>query len=163
VPDVPSSDSRANNAELSQHRQRSLVSIPSVAGQPPSAGSDGNQDGALCAFIPSVCRAAHRDLTPRMPGPHVILDHDRPGGEATRLPTLLQWTPNARRTRRAHAGNGRQRRSLTSKSQLLSMAEALSRLIPNADCRVILVIRHRQVEKWHFSAAGWLRVSGPLD
>ena len=24
------------------------------------------------------------------------------------------------------------------------MAEALSRLIPNADCRVILVIRHRQ-------------------
>ena len=34
---------------------------------------------------------------------------------------------------------------LTGKSQLLSMAEALSRLIPNADCRVILVIRHRQV------------------
>ena len=30
-------------------------------------------------------------------------------------------------------------------SQLLSMAVALSRLIPNADCRVILVIRHRQV------------------
>ena len=38
----------------------------------------------------------------------------------------------------------RQRRSLTGKSQLLSMAEALSRLVPNADCRLILVIRHRQ-------------------
>src|SRR6202049_4058802 len=46
VPDVPASDSRANNAQLSQHRQRSLVSIPPVAGQPPSAGGDGNQDGA---------------------------------------------------------------------------------------------------------------------
>src|SRR5215831_6439886 len=34
--------------------------------------------GALCAFIPSVCRAAHRNLTPRMPGPHVILDRHRP-------------------------------------------------------------------------------------
>jgi hypothetical protein len=43
----------------------------------------------LCAVIPSLCRAAHRDLTPRMPGPHVILDHHRPGGEATRFPTLL--------------------------------------------------------------------------
>lgn len=29
-------------------------------------------------FIPSVCRAAHRDLTLRMPGPHIILDHGRP-------------------------------------------------------------------------------------
>ena len=34
-------------------------------------------------------------------------------------------------------GTGRQRRSLTGESQLLSMAEALSRLVPNADCRVI--------------------------
>ena len=45
----------------------------------------------------------------------------------------------------APAGNGRQCRSLTGKSQLLSMAEALSRLIPNADGSLILVIRHRQV------------------
>jgi hypothetical protein len=29
------------------------------------------------------------------------------------------------------------------------MAEALSRLIPNADCRVILVIRHRHVIVWN--------------
>jgi hypothetical protein len=89
VPDAQASDSRANNSQLSQQRQRSLVSIPSAAGQPPSAGSDGNQDGALYAFVPSVYRAAHRDLTPRMPGPHVILDHHQPGGEAYRFPTLL--------------------------------------------------------------------------
>ena len=37
-------------------------------------------------------------------------------------------------------------RSLTSKSQFLSMAEALSRLIPNADCRMILVIRQRHAQ-----------------
>ncbi len=56
---------------------------------PPRAGGDRNQDGALCAFIPSVCRAAHRDLAPRMRGPQVILDHHRLGGQATRVPTLL--------------------------------------------------------------------------
>ena len=33
--------------------------------------------------------------------------------------------------------------SLTSKSQLSSMAEALSRFVPDPDCRLILVIRHR--------------------
>jgi hypothetical protein len=48
-------------------------------------------------------------------------------------------------TQRAASGAGRQCRLLTSKSQVLSMAEALSRLIPNTDCRLILVIRHRQV------------------
>src|SRR5580698_572834 len=46
---------------------------------------------------------------------------------------------------RAPAGTGRQRRSFPGKSQLLSMAEALSRLIPNADSCVISVIRHRQL------------------
>src|SRR6516162_7223073 len=45
---------------------------------------------------------------------------------------------------RAPAGNGGQRRSLTGKSQLLSMAKALSRLIPNSDGRLTLVLRHRQ-------------------
>ena len=39
------------------------------------------------------------------------------------------------------AGNRRPCQSLTGKSQLLSMAKALSRLIPNADCRLIS-IRH---------------------
>ena len=45
------------------------------------------------------------------------------------------------------ASNGRQRRSLTRKSQVLSMAKALSRLIPNTNCRLSLVIRHRQVPR----------------
>ena len=39
-------------------------------------------------FIRSVCRAAHRGLTSRMPGPHVILDRHRPGGQATRFSRL---------------------------------------------------------------------------
>ena len=60
-------------------RNGTVVSISSVASQPPRAGGDRNQDGALCAFIPSICRAAHRDLTPRMPGPHLILDHHEHG------------------------------------------------------------------------------------
>jgi hypothetical protein len=69
VPDVQSSDSRANNAEVPQYRQRSLVSIPSVAGQPPSSGGDGNQDRALCALIPSVRRAAQNAWTAPCSGP----------------------------------------------------------------------------------------------
>jgi len=43
----------------------------------------------------------------------------------------------------AMPGNG----SLTRKSKVLSMAKTLSRLIPNTDCRLSLVIRHRQGEK----------------
>jgi hypothetical protein len=66
-----------------------VVSIPPVAGQPPSAGGDGNQDGALCPLIPSVCGAIRWNLAPRMHGPRVVLDDDRPRGEATRFPTLL--------------------------------------------------------------------------
>jgi hypothetical protein len=66
-----------------------LYRFPQWQANLPSAGGDGNQDGALCAFIPSVCGAAHRDRTPRMPGPHVVLDRDRPGEKATRFPTLL--------------------------------------------------------------------------
>jgi hypothetical protein len=45
---------------------------------------------------------------------------------------------------RAPARTRRQRRPFPGKTQLLSMAEALSRLIPNADSCVISVIRHRQ-------------------
>jgi hypothetical protein len=47
---VCSSERFAVNAEVCQHRQRSLVSILSVAGQPPNAGGDGNQDSARCAL-----------------------------------------------------------------------------------------------------------------
>ena len=68
------------------------------------AGGDRNQDGALCAFISSVCRAAHRNLTPRINGPQVILDRHRPGGQATRFSTLIimgiERTPGAKGTRR---------------------------------------------------------------
>ena len=77
-----------------------------MAGQPLSAGGDGNQDRALRAFIPSVCGAAHRDRTPGMPGSHAVLDDDRPGAEATRFPidgrsiveayTKLRLPPNFR-------------------------------------------------------------------
>lgn len=43
--------------------------------------------------------------------------------------------------------------SLTSKSQLLLMAEALSRLIPNADCSLFVVIRHRLGMIWNLDTA----------
>ena len=45
-----------------------------VAGQPPGGGREGNQNGARCALVPSVCRATDRDPTTQVPGPHVILD-----------------------------------------------------------------------------------------
>src|SRR5262249_62294626 len=51
VLDVPASDSRASVAEVSQHGQRSVVSVPPMAGQPLSVGGDGNQDRALRAAI----------------------------------------------------------------------------------------------------------------
>jgi hypothetical protein len=38
VLDVPTSDSRASVAEISQHGQRSVVSVPPMAGQPSSVG-----------------------------------------------------------------------------------------------------------------------------
>jgi hypothetical protein len=38
---------------------------------------------------------------------------------------------------------------------VVSMAEALSRLIPNADCRLILVIRHRQELSFAKTRAGF--------
>src|SRR5215831_17797691 len=44
VLDVPASDLRASVAEVSQHGQRSVVSVPPMAGQPSSVGGDGNQN-----------------------------------------------------------------------------------------------------------------------
>jgi hypothetical protein len=41
VLDVPASDSRASVAEASQHGQRSVVSVPPMAGQPSRVGGDG--------------------------------------------------------------------------------------------------------------------------
>src|SRR6516162_7458624 len=53
VPDVPASHSRAIVAEVSQHGQRSVVSVPSVAGKPSRVGGGGNQDHTLRAAIAS--------------------------------------------------------------------------------------------------------------
>ena len=60
VLDVPASDSRASLAEVSQHGQRSVVSLPPMAGQPSSAGGDGNQDRTV--------RAATHPLVERLVG-----------------------------------------------------------------------------------------------
>jgi transposase InsO family protein len=46
---------RSSVAEVSQHRQRSVVSVPPMAGQPSSVGGDGDQDRTLRAVrIPYV-------------------------------------------------------------------------------------------------------------
>src|SRR5215469_18170120 len=55
VLDVAAGDSGASVAEVSQHGQRSLVSLPAMAGQPSSAGGDGNQDHTVRAVIASLC------------------------------------------------------------------------------------------------------------
>ena len=51
VRDVPASDSRAIVAEVSQHGQRSVVSVPPMAGQSSSVGGGRNQDRTLRAAI----------------------------------------------------------------------------------------------------------------
>ena len=57
VLDVAASDSRASVAEVTQHGQRSVESVPPMAGQPASVGGDGNQDYTLRALShPSVER-----------------------------------------------------------------------------------------------------------
>src|SRR5215471_10206501 len=79
-----------------------------------------------------------------MSGPIVVLDDGRPGREASRIPTLLQSAPRAQRAGREAAGFGR---SSTDKPCLIRLAETLSRLVSDADCRVILRIRHEQVSQ----------------
>jgi hypothetical protein len=85
VRDVPATDLRASVAEVSQHGQRSVVSVPPMTGQPSSIGGDGNQDGTLRAAIASLCGAAGWNPKERVPGSNIILDHRRPGGEAARV------------------------------------------------------------------------------
>ena len=55
VRDVPASDSRAIVAEVSQHGQRSLVSVSPMAGQSSSVGGGRNQDRTLRAAIAPLC------------------------------------------------------------------------------------------------------------
>src|SRR6516162_8534838 len=90
VLDVAASDSRASVAEVSQHGQRSVVSVPPMAGQPASVGGDGNQDGTLRATIASLCGAACWNAKERVPGSNIILDNRRPGGEAASVSEVFQ-------------------------------------------------------------------------
>src|SRR5215471_18002427 len=69
-----------------------------------------------------------------MSGPIVVLDDGRPGREASRIPTLLQSAPRAQRAGREAAGFGR---SSTDKPRFIRLAEALSRVVSDADCRMI--------------------------
>ena len=46
---------RQYQLHLPQHGQRSVVSVPPMAGQPSSVGSDGNQDRTVRAAIASLC------------------------------------------------------------------------------------------------------------
>jgi hypothetical protein len=59
------------------------------ADQSSSDESVGNQDGALCTYFASVCRAAHWNHPARLPGSHVVLDDNSLGREAAPFPTLL--------------------------------------------------------------------------
>ena len=88
--DVPASDSRASVAEVSQHGQRSVVSVSPMAGQPSRIGGDGDQDRTLRATIASLCGAACWNPKKRVPGSNVILDNRRPGGEAARVSKVFQ-------------------------------------------------------------------------
>jgi hypothetical protein len=71
------------------------------AGQPPLAGGDRNQDGALCAVIPSVCRAgpyAENAWTARYSGPPPTW---RPNYSISNIIIMsIERTPNAKGTRR---------------------------------------------------------------
>ena len=49
VPDVQSSDSRPDSANIPQRRPRSALSVPPMAGEPADTCRDGNQDRAVCA------------------------------------------------------------------------------------------------------------------
>src|SRR5262245_51465646 len=86
VLDVPASNSRASVAEVSQHGQRSVVSVPPMAGQPSSVEGDGNQDRTLRAAFASLCGAACWNPKERVPGSNIILDNRsrRDKGTATR-------------------------------------------------------------------------------
>src|SRR5215831_21404636 len=87
VPDVPASDSRAIVAEVSQHGQRSVVSVPPMAGQSSSVGGGRNQDRTLRAAFAPVCGATCWKPKERVPGSNFVLDNRGPGGEAERVST----------------------------------------------------------------------------
>jgi hypothetical protein len=57
---------------------------------------EGNQNGALRSAVAPVCGTIDWDDSSRIPGPNIILDRGRPGGETPRFSTLFQ---SASRTR----------------------------------------------------------------
>src|SRR5262245_45879252 len=66
VPDVQSSDSRTDTAEISEFGSRSPVSVSSVAGQPPCPYGPGNQNSAVRPPIASFRGKTDRDDPPIM-------------------------------------------------------------------------------------------------
>jgi len=89
LPDVPSGDSRAQSAQISQLGSRSAVSIPPVGGQSSDPQGNRTQDCSLRAAFASLRRAAYRHDSSRVSRPHLILEHSRSGSEADRFSTLL--------------------------------------------------------------------------
>ena len=136
VLDVPASHSRAMVAEVSQHGQRSCVSVPPMAGQPASVGSGGNQDRTLCAAIASLCGATGWNPQER------VLDRSLFWTTADLAAKLREFQEYFNK-HRTHAGLKTTparswRTRVTDKLYFVWLAEALSRVVPDADCRVIL-------------------------
>src|SRR5262249_20878902 len=95
VSHVQSSDSKTGRSEILEFGSRSSISIPSVASQSACPRCEGNQNGALRSAVASVCGAIDWNDSSRVPGPNIILDGSRPGGEAPSLPALFQSTSHA--------------------------------------------------------------------
>jgi hypothetical protein len=61
VSHVPASDLREFSAQISEHRQRPVISISSVAGEPARSGSERDQSRARRAVVASVRRETDRN------------------------------------------------------------------------------------------------------
>src|SRR5215510_3265400 len=101
-----------------------------MAREPESPRRDGNQNGTVRSPLASVRRTVDWYHSPRMPRSPFVLDGGRFGDEAFRLQNLLQQIPCSRITQSDADPDSRIQ---TCQSQVLQVAETLSRLIPNAD------------------------------
>src|SRR5215469_5290255 len=139
MPDVQSSNSHADTAEVSQLRSRSAVSVPTVAGQSACPRDPRNQNGALRSSVASVRRETDRNDSPGVLGPNLILDGSRSGGEAPSLPELFQSASRSLGLGRTAA------RAWCKHSDIrlcfIPVAAALSRTLSDSYCRVIGAIR----------------------
>src|SRR5262249_32715241 len=105
-----------------------------MASQPESPKCYRNQNGFVCALVPSVHRAIdHHDPT-RVLRPAAVLDHNRFGDETKRVQRLLQWSSYSCSAGRKDAC--RNPRFEGNTVHIVSMAKTLSRLIPDAHCRM---------------------------